>query len=58
MKEKHTGIEMDVKGKRSRFEQYKRIVKFLGSLAIVLLELALYYFVWMNYYNRNLCMVD
>ena len=40
MKEKHTGIEMDVKEKRSRFEQYKRIVKFFGSLAIVLLELA------------------
>lgn len=54
MKEKHTGIEMDVKEKRSRFEQYKRIVKFLGSLTVVLLELALYYFVWMNYYNRNL----
>lgn len=40
--------------RRSRFEQYKRIVKFLGSATIVLLELALYYFVWMNFYNRNL----
>lgn len=45
---------MNVKEKRSRFEQYKRIVKFLGSATIVLLELALYYFVWMNFYNRNL----
>lgn len=33
------------------FEQYKRIVKFLSSTVIVLLELALYYYVWMNYYN-------
>ncbi len=39
---------------RSRFEQYKRIVKFCGSAAIVLLELAIYYYVWLNYYNRNM----
>ena len=38
----------------SRFEQYKRIVKFLGSAAIVLLELGLYYFVWMNFYNNRM----
>ncbi|MCD8120748.1 MAG: sugar transferase [Clostridiales bacterium] len=39
---------------RKQFEQYKRIVKFLGSAAIVLLELVIYYYVWMNYYNRNM----
>lgn len=38
----------------SRFEQYKRIVKFLSSAVIVLLELAIYYYVWMNYYNKNM----
>mgnify|MGYP004524624593 CR=1 FL=1 len=38
----------------SRFEQYKRIVKFCGSSVIVLLELAVYYYVWINYYNRNM----
>lgn len=34
------------------FEQYKRIVKFSGSAVIVFLELAVYYYVWMNYYNK------
>ena len=29
------------------FEQYKRLVKFAGSAVIVLLELAIYYYVWM-----------
>lgn len=38
----------------SRFEQYKRVVKFLSSAIIVLLELALYYYVWMNFYNKNM----
>ncbi len=33
------------------FEQYKRMVKFFGSAVIVLLELAIYYYVWMHYYN-------
>ena len=36
------------------FEQYKRLVKFAGSAVIVLLELAIYYYVWMNYYNKNM----
>ena len=41
--------------KKSRqFEQYKRIVKFLSSAAIVLVELAAYYYVWINYYNINM----
>lgn len=39
---------------RSQFEQYKRLVKFTGSAVIVCLELAVYYYVWMNYYNRNM----
>lgn len=38
----------------SRFEQYKRIVKFLGSAVIVLVELTAYYYVWMNCYNKKM----
>lgn len=45
---------MKEKTNNSQFEQYKRIVKFLGSAVIVLLELAIYYYVWMNYYNKNM----
>ncbi len=36
------------------FEQYKRLVKFLGSAAIILIECAVYYHVWMNCYNKNM----
>jgi exopolysaccharide biosynthesis polyprenyl glycosylphosphotransferase len=36
------------------FEQYKRTVKFSSSAVIVLLELAIYYYVWLNYYNKNM----
>ncbi|WP_330398920.1 sugar transferase [Lacrimispora celerecrescens] len=36
------------------FEQYKRMVKFLSSAIIVLLELTIYYYVWINYYNKNM----
>ncbi len=36
------------------FEQYKRMVKFLSSAIIVLLELIIYYYVWINYYNKNM----
>lgn len=43
-----------VKINSSQFEQYKRLVKFLSSSVIVLLELAIYYYVWMNYYNKNM----
>lgn len=35
-------------------EQYKRMVKFMSSAIIVLLELGLYYYVWMNFYNKNM----
>lgn len=45
---------MEEKTNNSRFEQYKRIVKFLSSAIIVLLEVGLYYYVWMNYYNRSM----
>lgn len=45
---------MEKKTNSSQFEQYKRIVKFIGSAIIVLLELALYYHVWINYYNKNM----
>lgn len=45
---------MEEKTNNSQFEQYKRIVKFMGSAVIVLLELAIYYYVWMNYYNKNM----
>lgn len=45
---------MKEKTNNSQFEQYKRIVKFFGSSVIVLLELAIYYYVWLNYYNKNM----
>lgn len=45
---------MNEKTNNSQFEQYKRIVKFLGSASIVLLEVVVYYYVWLNYYNRNM----
>ncbi len=45
---------MDKSKNNSRFEQYKRIVKFAGSAVIVLLELAIYYYVWVNYYNKSM----
>ena len=45
---------MKDKKTNNSFEQYKRMVKFTGSAVIVLLELAIYYYVWMNYYNKNM----
>ena len=45
---------MNAKKINNNFEPYKRVVKFAGSAIIVLLELAAYYYVWMNYYNRNM----
>lgn len=38
----------------TNFEQYKRMVKFFSSAIIVLLELAIYCYVWINYYNKNM----
>ena len=38
----------------SGFEQYKRLVKFAGSAIIVLAELAVYLYVWMNWYNPHM----
>lgn len=45
---------MKEKTNNSQYEQYKRMVKFLSSAVIVVLELAIYYYVWMNYYNKNM----
>lgn len=45
---------MEEKINNSQFEQYKRMVKLLSSGVIVLLELVIYYYVWMNYYNKNM----
>ena len=45
---------MKDKKTNNSFEQYKRMVKFTGSAVIVLLELAIYYYVWMNYYNKKM----
>lgn len=45
---------MNAKKINNNFEPYKRVVKFAGSAIIVLLELAAYYYVWMNYYNKNM----
>lgn len=45
---------MDKKANSSHFEQYKRIIKFMSSAVIVLIEVAIYYYVWMNFYNKNM----
>lgn len=45
---------MNAKKINNNFEPYKRVVKFAGSAIIVLLELAAYYYVWMDCYNRNM----
>lgn len=45
---------MNNMAKDRHFEQYKRVVKFLSSAIIVILELALYYYVWLNFYNKNM----
>lgn len=37
-----------------KFEQYKRMIKFGSALVIVLLEVAIYAFVWYGYYNPML----
>lgn len=45
---------MEEKTNNSQFEQYKRIVKFLSSAVIVLVEVLIYTYVWMNFYNNNM----
>lgn len=45
---------MNAKKNNTCFEQYKRIVKFFGSAVITILELAFYYYIWLNYYNKNM----
>ena len=54
IKIKETYVDECTKLNADNLNSIKRLVKFLGSLMIVLLELALYYYVWMNYYNRNM----
>lgn len=36
----------------SRYEPYKRIVKFFCGMGILLMETGIYGYVWMHYYNR------
>lgn len=38
----------------NRFEQYKRMIKCVSSAVIIIAELAIYWYVWLNYYNRNM----
>lgn len=45
---------MNTNKKNTCFEQYKRLVKFSGSAVILLLELGLYSYIWLNYYNKNM----
>lgn len=45
---------MEEKTNNSQYEQYKRVVKFLSSAVIVILEVVIYYYVWMNFYNKNM----
>ncbi len=36
------------------YEQYKRIVKFFFSVIVLSLEMAAYWYVWLNYYNQKM----
>ena len=45
---------MDKNDTNNHFEQYKRIIKCASSTVIIMLELAIYWYVWLNYYNRNM----
>lgn len=45
---------MEEKRNGREFEQYKRLVKFLSSAVIVVIEVAIYYYVWMNFYNNKM----
>ncbi len=40
--------------KQNRYEQYKRIVKFLIGVVILSLEMVAYGYVWVNYYNQHM----
>ncbi len=40
--------------KRNRYEQYKRIVRFLIGVVILSLEMVAYWYVWVNYYNQHM----
>ncbi|MEY8354085.1 exopolysaccharide biosynthesis polyprenyl glycosylphosphotransferase [Lachnospiraceae bacterium 54-53] len=35
-------------------EQYKRIIKFLSSVIAIAVEMSLFWFVWLQYYNNNI----
>ena len=35
-------------------EQYKRIIKFLSSITAVMIQIFLYWVIWMEYYSRNI----
>ncbi len=45
---------MNEKTGNSRFEPYKRLIKFAGSAVIVLVEFAVYFYAWMNWYNKSM----
>lgn len=35
-------------------EQYKRIIKFLSSIIVIIIEMSLYWYFWMGYYSSNI----
>lgn len=35
-------------------DRFKRIIKFISSMTVVAVQVALYWFVWMQYYNNNI----
>ena len=43
-----------VRKKRNRYEQYKRIVRFVIGVVILSLEMVAYWYVWVNYYNQHM----
>lgn len=42
---------MEVSGYKRNREQYKRLIKFSAAAVIITLELAIYWNIWMNFYN-------
>ena len=35
-------------------EQFKRIIKFMSSIIVITLQMALFWIIWMEYYNNNI----
>ena len=38
----------------NNYEQYKRIVKFLFSVIVLSLEMAVFWYIWLHFYNQKM----